>query len=107
MKRLYVAYGSNLNLEHMRFRCPTAKVVGKGILNNYRLLFKGIPYNAFATIEPYKNKKVPVVVWELKSEDEKSLDRYEGYPDLYYKEDIKVEMENKETVKTMAYIMAD
>lgn len=28
--RLYVAYGSNLNLTQMAFRCPTAKVVGKG-----------------------------------------------------------------------------
>ena len=26
--RLYIAYGSNLNLPQMAFRCPTAKVVG-------------------------------------------------------------------------------
>lgn len=25
---LYLAYGSNLNLEQMRYRCPDAKVVG-------------------------------------------------------------------------------
>ena len=30
MKRLYVAYGSNLNLEQMSYRCPTAKVLWKG-----------------------------------------------------------------------------
>ncbi len=27
--KLYVAYGSNLNLEQMRHRCHTAEVVGK------------------------------------------------------------------------------
>lgn len=26
--RLYIAYGSNLHLPQMAFRCPTAKVVG-------------------------------------------------------------------------------
>jgi len=27
-KKLYIAYGSNLNLPQMADRCPTAKVVG-------------------------------------------------------------------------------
>ena len=40
-QRLYIAYGSNLNLEQMAFRCPTAKVVGKSELKDYELLFRG------------------------------------------------------------------
>ena len=28
MKEYYLAYGSNLNLEEMKFRCPTAKAIG-------------------------------------------------------------------------------
>ena len=32
MAKLYVAYGSNLNKEQMRYRCPTAKFVGTGII---------------------------------------------------------------------------
>ena len=39
--RLYMAYGSNMNLEQMADRCRTAEVVGKGILKNYELLFRG------------------------------------------------------------------
>ena len=39
-QRLYIAYGSNLNLEQMAFRCPTAKVVGKSELKDYELLFR-------------------------------------------------------------------
>ena len=38
-KKLYIAYGSNLNLEQMKFRCPTAKLVGKGTIENYELQF--------------------------------------------------------------------
>ena len=31
-KRLYIAYGSNINLEQMANRCPNSKVVGKEML---------------------------------------------------------------------------
>ena len=41
MAKLYVAYGSNLNKEQMRYRCPTAKFVGTGIIEGYELQFKG------------------------------------------------------------------
>lgn len=104
-KRLYIAYGSNLNLEQMKYRCPTAKVYGKGKIYGYRLLFRGGPGNAYLTIEPCKGGKVPVVLWEIKPNDEKELDRYEGYPSFYYKEDIPVELDTGEIVTGMVYIM--
>ena len=36
-KKLYIAYGSNLNLKQMKYRCPTAKLIGKGVVENYPL----------------------------------------------------------------------
>lgn len=107
MKRLYIAYGSNLNLQQMAKRCPTAKVYGKGQLKDYKLLFKGVPNNAYATIEPFKGGKVPVLVWEVKTKDEKALDIYEGFPNFYYKKDLEVELEGGEIVTAMVYIMTD
>ena len=83
MKRLYVAYGSNLNVEQMKYRCQTAKVYGKGMLHGFRLLFKGGRENAYLTIEPFEGGKVPVVIWDIKRKDEIALDRYEGYPSFY------------------------
>jgi hypothetical protein len=77
-KILNLAYGSNLNLGQMAYRCPTAKVYGKGMLLDYQLLFKGREDNAYATIEPKRGSKVPVLVWELQPEDEKALDYYAG-----------------------------
>lgn len=106
-KILNIAYGSNLNLHQMAYRCPTAKVYGKGIIKNYRLLFKGSPCNAYATIEEYKGGEVPVLVWELKAEDEKNLDRYEGYPDFYDKKELKMRLETGKRVKAKVYIMTD
>ena len=40
-ERLYFAYGSNINLDQMAFRCPAAQVVSPVTLNGYRLLFRG------------------------------------------------------------------
>lgn len=43
-KKLYIAYGSNLNLGQMNYRCPTAKLYGTGVIENYELQFKGMPH---------------------------------------------------------------
>lgn len=103
-KRLYVAYGSNLNILQMKHRCPTAKLCGTGTVENYQLQFKGRPQSAFATISPKEGSSVPVAVWELQPRDERALDLYEGYPSHYFKQDIPVRMDSKEVVG-MAYIM--
>ena len=99
MKRYYIAYGSNLSESQMAYRCPTAKIVGTSILKDWRLLFDGP-----ASIERYDGYEVPVLIWDIKLEDEKSLDRYEGYPNYYRKEMLMVEV-NGELIEAMVYIM--
>ena len=47
--KLYLAYGSNINLDQMDYRCPDASVVGPVVLENYELLFRR---GGFATIAP-------------------------------------------------------
>ena len=102
--KLYLAYGSNLNLRQMSSRCPTAKVVGKSEINDFRLIFRGSHASAVATIEPFKGNSVPVLVWDITPSDEAELDRYEGWPILYCKEIIKVKLDSK-IVRAMVYIM--
>ncbi len=106
-KRLNLAYGSNLNLDQMAYRCPTAKVYGKGELIDYRLLFKGRQGNAYATIEAKQGSQVPVLVWELEPEDEAALDYYEGYPRFYEKKEVEATLDTGERIKAMVYIMTD
>ena len=86
-KRYYIAYGSNLSMEQMAVRCPDARVAGKAVLKDWKLVFK-----VHADIEERKGSKVPVLIWEVSPQDEKALDRYEGYPSYYTKRDITVEM---------------
>ena len=80
--KYYLAYGSNLNVDQMKYRCPDAKPVAVTSIPNYHLLFR----RGFLTIEPQQGSSVPVVVWKISDRDEKSLDRYEGYPKFYRKE---------------------
>ena len=102
--RLYVAYGSNLNIDQMTFRCPNAKLYGTGVLENYELQFKGRPHMAFATIGKKEGANVPVALWEISKSDEKSLDIYEGFPKHYTKENVEVNMGDK-SVEGMVYVM--
>ncbi|WP_341478113.1 gamma-glutamylcyclotransferase family protein [Clostridium chromiireducens] len=102
--KLYVAYGSNMNLEQMSHRCPKAKVVGIGILKDYKLTFRG-RYKGVANIEPCKDKEVPIVLWEITEECERALDLYEGYPNFYIKKDIEVTV-GDESKTAMVYVMS-
>ena len=85
MKRYYIAYGSNLNVGQMKYRCPKAKIVGTAVLENNTLYFRGSKTGSYLTIEPEIGASVPVAIWEITPTDELSLDRYEGYPTFYYK----------------------
>ena len=94
-KTFYLAYGSNLNLEQMAHRCPTAKPIGTTVLKDYQLLFRGEHGGSVATVEPFKGKNVPCLLWEITPADEAALDRYEGFPFLYRKEKVKVRLAKK------------
>lgn len=103
-KRLYIAYGSNLNLPQMAHRCPTAKPVGTAVIKNYELLFRGGRRGGVATVEPREGASVPVLLWSIRPKDEASLDHYEGFPNLYGKRMMEVELGGG-TVPAMVYVM--
>lgn len=102
--KYYIAYGSNMDEEQMAIRCPQARLIGKSEVNDYELLLKGSKSGAYATIEPKQGSKVPVLIWKITLADEFSLDRYEGYPNFYYKKDLEVSVNGK-PIKAMVYIM--
>lgn len=103
---LYFAYGSNMDLLQMDYRCPAAEVVGNAKLMDYRLTFcSRNPNSGVATILPEKGSYVEGVLWRITDDCEKSLNRYEGYPHLYGKEILQVQMPDGEGVQCMAYVM--
>ena len=66
MAKVYIAYGSNLNMNQMRDRCPTVQFVGIGEIRNYKLQFKGSLYGAHATVASRGGVFVPVGVWMIR-----------------------------------------
>ena len=96
---IYLAYGSNINLEQMAFRCPHSKVIGTAEIKDYELEFRGV-----ATIVPKEGATVPILVWDLDKRDLPSMNRYEGYPRLYCQEILDFQVDGK-TKKGMAYLM--
>ena len=105
MRKLYVAYGSNLDKEQMKYRCPGAHPLQSGYLKNWQLIYRGSRTGAYASIRYKKGYQVPVGIWEITTSNEKSLDFYEGYPVFYQKKNINVYLEDGSQLKAMVYIM--
>lgn len=100
--KYYIAYGSNMAQEQMRYRCPKAKLVGTGRVYGMQLEFY-----AHATIRSseIKEQYVPVAVWQITPSDEKRLDGYEGFPHYYIKDTCIVNMDDGSQIKGMVYLM--
>ena len=80
---LYFAYGSNLHHFQMKRRCKDSIFLKKINLKDFRLTFRS-KYRA-ADIEFKRNSIVPGGLFEISKSDEKKLDVYEDYPNLYKK----------------------
>ena len=101
----YAAYGSNLSVSQMSYRCPDAEIVGTGKIMNYKLVFR-----LHADIEKHEGSDtgsyVPVLIWRISKADEKRLDRYEGVKGGYYhQENVSVVMDDGKELVAMVYIM--
>jgi len=84
-RKLYLAYGSNLNKQQMASRCPRAIAIGTITLNGYQLVFRNV-----ADIIKSKGSQAQFGLWSITPHCEKSLDRYEGFPNLYTKTQIEL-----------------
>lgn len=105
--KYYIAYGSNLSVDSMKHRAPDAKIVGTATLEDWRLLFR-----TYATIEKSAGFKTPVLIWKISEKDEANLDKYESYPNFYFKENLNVKVKPLNggeplEITAMVYIMAE
>lgn len=73
--QLYWAYGSNLNVENMKFRCPGAVKKGRLFVTGGRLVFRGV---ADVVSSENEIERIPGGLWQITRRCEVALDRYEG-----------------------------
>lgn len=101
MKKMYAAYGSNINLIQMKNRCPSSSVYAVGDIEDMELAF-----NTHATLHNVKGSSCPAVLYLISQSDEQLLDVFEAYPQKYIKETVRVDVGGK-TIIAMAYVMRD
>ena len=85
----YFAYGSNLDGDQMVARCASARLVGRATLRHYALAFGGFSQGwggAVATVLPARGGRVEGLVYEIAATEVRRLDRYEGHPFAYGRE---------------------
>jgi gamma-glutamylcyclotransferase (GGCT)/AIG2-like uncharacterized protein YtfP len=97
----YFAYGSNMNLDQMKERCgENFSVLGTLKLDKYEI---GFDSEGYANIRPKENAIVYGVLFEVNDYCLKQLDKYEGVPDVYRRQEIVIEFNDK-IIKAITYI---
>lgn len=86
---LYFAYGSNMNLEQMRRRCPNAFAICPAVLPAW-----GLRERTHADIEPCKGEEVCGVAWAVTRRCLDALDLYEGVPVYYERQRVWILMDD-------------
>jgi cation transport regulator ChaC len=105
----YFAYGSNLDADQMRARCPDAEPLGRAMLGGYRIAFAGSSQRwhggAVATLLPARGSNVSGVLYKLSAESFATLDRFEGHPDVYVRVRVRVSDERGRRRHALAYCL--
>lgn len=104
--KYYLAYGSNLDLEHMNHLCPKAKFLGITKVSGFKLAFRGEHLRSYLTTLVDDNSSIDVGVFQISEDCEKLLDYYEAYPILYLKNEINFTF-NGSIHKGLIYVMKD
>lgn len=79
---LYFAYGSNMDREAMRHRCPNSRAIGPGRLARHKLF---IMKSGYASVKCDPRADVPGVLYDVALSDIHVLDRYEEVSRGLYK----------------------
>jgi len=107
----YFAYGSNMNLERLISRIGYAPERARGILKGYRLLFNKVvtdrPGEGYANIMFYGTSVVEGIVYRIEAGGLAKLDKCEGVPAHYYREQLSIEIDSDGLVDAEVYIARD
>jgi len=102
----YFAYGSNLDRMQMQTRCKSSTFYTVASLSDFELSFSHYSSGwggGVADIRPKQNKIVWGAIYKITDQDLEELDRYEGFPDIYIRNQFKVETTDSTLETVFAY----
>jgi hypothetical protein len=91
----YFAYGSNMDLEQMRRRCPDSKLAGVAVLEDHQIGFTRFSVNrnsAVADVLVSPGRQVWGILYEVSTADLEKLDIAEGVPTAYRRSELTVSL---------------
>ncbi len=102
--RLYFAYGSNMDELQMHERCPHAVQVDVAFLQGHKFI---INRRGVASIVAEDSSNVYGTLWRISGTDERTLDMYEGVPNHYTKQTMRVSMAQGTPQTALVYVATD
>lgn len=102
--RRYFAYGSNMDRQQMRDRCPEAVLLGTARLPGYRFI---INRAGVASVVLTGCHEVFGVLWDITATNEAALDDYEGLDEGWYSKTRLPIITRHGRVQAMLYIACD
>ena len=105
-RKVYFAYGSNMSVQRLKARVPSAKPFGIGTLDDHRLMFRKKSKrdcSAKCDIAPDIGSTVLGVLFKIDPGEEKALDGAEGLGKGYCKKDVDVSDARGRHVRAFTY----
>lgn len=106
----YFAYGSNLSRKQMSQRCLDAQPKFVATLPNHKLIFAGWSKKwcgGVASIKPCEGEKVIGAIYEISKRCLRSLNKCEGYPTTYGRENVTVFTGSDAPVRAITYVKVE
>lgn len=95
----YFAYGSNMDVDQLKGLCPSAEVLGAGVLKGYRLgftIYSSGWGGGAADVVPEPGREVWGIAYVMDTKDLDQLDSKEGCPDHYGRVELLVHVSGTE-----------
>jgi gamma-glutamylcyclotransferase len=98
----YFAYGSNMVMDQMRRICGRDfTLLGRAVLPDYEL---GTDLRGYGNIRPRKNSEVYGLLYDIGQRALAALDSFEGYPNVFGREKVRVVDEDKRDHYAWVYL---
>jgi len=107
-RKLYFAFGSNMDRGQMAVRCPSATEFGAAAAYGWRLEFRGWSsgrQGAVATVIPRQRAVVHGLLWLVSEAEMQRLDLYEGAPWYYGRHQVEVSTASGRPTWATTYIL--
>lgn len=101
-RRLYFAYGSNMDKAQMALRCPDATVIGVARLSRHRFIINN---RGVASVSRVEAGATYGLLWSISETDESRLDRYEGVGKGFYRKmTLSVAVQENQAMDALVYV---